>query len=403
MQRRPLFDTIVCLPITEWAGLPHNSRHLMNEAERRGYRVLWVDPIGLRSARLQRKDVAKLTRRLLQFRRPFARVSDRIWRLAPFGIPLQGTRPGAALNRRMLAFQIRRALRRLGAERVLLWSYSPHLVKLRHLVNCDLTVYYRTDDYPSAPGVNIGRLRKLESEAATLADLCVTVNELSLTDLPNSTRRRLFVPNGVDLDVFKAGSRHDDPVAQVGHPRLLVIGTFDRWVDLDLLRNLMLQRPEWSLVLAGESKVDLEPLTALPKVTFLGQVQLDRLPSLIAGCDVGLVPHRVEPFTTRMSPGKVYQYLAMGLPVLCTPFVDPSIFAGQITVAPGDPVDFGEAIEELLASNSSELTAARRAFAAEQSWPVRFDAVEEALARILAEKPSKDPGSARDDRAQATE
>jgi hypothetical protein len=75
----------------------------MKEAERRGYQVLWVDPIGLRSARLQRKDVAKLTRRLRQFRRPFVRVSDRIWRLAPFGIPLQGTRLGAALNRRLLA------------------------------------------------------------------------------------------------------------------------------------------------------------------------------------------------------------------------------------------------------------------------------------------------------------
>jgi hypothetical protein len=80
----------------------------MKEAERRGYQVLWVDPIGLRSARLQRKDVAKLTRRLRQFRRPFVRVSDHIWRLAPFGIPLQGTRLGAALNRRLLVFQIRR-------------------------------------------------------------------------------------------------------------------------------------------------------------------------------------------------------------------------------------------------------------------------------------------------------
>ena len=104
MSKTPLVDTIVCLPITEWAGLPHNSRHPMNEAERRGYRVLWVDPLGLRSARLQRKDVEKLTRRLRQFRRPFARVSDRIWRLAPFGIPLQGTRLGTALNRRLLAF-----------------------------------------------------------------------------------------------------------------------------------------------------------------------------------------------------------------------------------------------------------------------------------------------------------
>lgn len=384
MTEAPALDTIVCLPITEWTGLAHNSRHLMKEAERRGYRILWVDPIGLRSARLQRKDVAKLTRRLRAFRRPFAQVSERIWRLAPLGIPLQGTRLGAALNQCALAFQIRRALRRLGAERVLLWSYSPYLVKLRRSIDCDLAVYYRTDDYLSAPGVNADRLRELESEAAALADLCITINELSLDDLPSSTRRRLLVRNGVDLAVFNTGSRREDPIPQLAHPRLLVIGTFDSWLDLELLRKLMLERPDWSLVLAGEKKTDLDALTVLSNVHFLGQMQLDRLPALISSCDVGLVPYRIEPFVVKGSPGKIYQYLAMGIPVVCTPFVDPSIFGDQIAVAPGEPVAFAKAIEELLRSDSAELRAARTAFAAGQSWASRFDALENEFADILA-------------------
>ncbi|MGA9762555.1 MAG: glycosyltransferase [Gaiellaceae bacterium] len=395
----------------------------MKEAERRGYQVLWVDPIGLRSAKLQRKDVAKLTRRLRQLRHPFVRVSDRIWRLAPLGIPLQGTRLGAALNRRALAFQIRRGLRRLGAKRVLLWSYSPHLVRLRQSIDCEAAVYYRTDDYLSAPGVNVSRLRKLEHEAAALADLCVTVNELSLAELPSSTRRRLLVRNGVDLTVFDpaavaaaaAGAQSDDPTPQVAHPRLLVIGTYDRWFDLDLVRTLMAERRDWSLVLAGESKIDLEALSTLPNVTFLGQVQLERLPALIAGCDIGLVPYLVEPYAVKGSPGKVYQYLAMGVPVLCTPFVDPSVFAGQIAVAPGEPIAFEQAIESLLHADSPELAAARRAFAADQSWAVRFDAIEDELAGILAGEEPGDAstlqpertgpgfGSAEDDPAQAGE
>ncbi len=383
MSEKPLFDTIVCLPITEWVGLPHNSRHLMNEAERRGYRVLWVDPIGLRSARLQRKDVAKLARRLRQIWRPFVRASDRIWRLAPFGIPLQGTRVGASVNRRMLALQIRPALRKLGAERVLLWSYSPHLVKLREKLDCDLAVYFRTDDYLSVPGVNVSRLRKLESEAAALADICIAVNELSLADLPTSARRRLLVRNGVDLRLFDPDSQSEDPIPQISHPRLLVIGTFDSWLDRELLRSVMLERTDWQLVLAGQRKADLEALTALPNVTFLGRVGLDRLPALIAGCDIGLAPLTVEPFAVKGSPGKIYQYLAMGLPVLCTPFVDPSVFGGQITVAPAEPGDFTRAIEELLRANSPELAAARRSFTAKRSWAVRFDSIEAELARAL--------------------
>lgn len=384
MKGKPLVDTIVCLPITEWAGLPHNSRHLMNEAERRGYRVLWVDPIGLRSARLQRKDVAKLNRRLRQLLRPFVRVSDLIWRLAPFGIPLQGTRAGTALNRRVLALQIRLALRKLGAERVLLWSYSPHLVKLREKLDCELAVYFRTDDYLSVPGINVSRVRKLESEAAALADVCIAVNELSLADLPASARRRLLVRNGVDLKLFDRDSRNEDPIPQLSHPRVLVIGTFDSWFDRELLRSVMLERPDWQLVLAGERKADLEALTALPNVTFLGRVELDRLPGLVADCDIGLAPFTVEPFAVKSSPGKIYQYLAMGLPVLCTSFVDPSVFAGQVMVAPADPGIFAQAIEDLLRADSPELAAARRSFAAERSWAARFDAIEAELARALA-------------------
>jgi teichuronic acid biosynthesis glycosyltransferase TuaH len=165
---------------------------------------------------------------------------------------------------------------------------------------------------------------------------------------------------------------------------LLLVGTFDSWVNLELLRNLMLERPDWSLLLAGESKTDLQALTSLPNVTFLDRVEIERLPALIAGCDIGLVPYFVEPFAVKGSPGKVYQYLAMGLPVLCTPFVDPSIFAGQITVAAAEPDVFAQAIEDLLQADSAELAAARRAFAAEQSWATRFDLIEDELARVLA-------------------
>ncbi len=393
MTRASLPDTIVCLPITEWAGMPHNSRHLMVEAARRGYRVLWVDPLGLRSARLQRKDLAKLTRRLRQIRHPLIRVGEGIWRLAPVGVPLQGTRLGAALNRRLLAAQIRLALRKLSARRVLLWSYSPQLAGLRSSIDCDLAIYYRTDDYSSAPGVNAARIQRLESEAASLADLCISGNELSLADLPDSACRRLLVRNGVDLSVFNADSRPDDPIPQITHPRLLVIGTFDRWIDTDLLRGLALEHPEWSLVLAGERKIDLSALTALANVTFLGRVPFERLPALIAGCDVGLVAHRVEPYTIRCNPGKIYQYLALGTPVVCTPFTDASVYSGQIHVCEGEPAAFANAIESLLSLDSPELAAARRAFAAEQSWATRFDAIENELTRIPVVEKTDEPSA----------
>ena len=151
-------DTIVCLPINEWSGLPVNSHHLMREAGSRGYRVLYVDPIGLRRPALARKDMSKLGRRLRQVLRPLSPVAPGVWRLATVGVPLQDSRRGIALNKRLLAPQIRLALRRLKAQRVLLWVYPPQLFALHTAIPCDLAIYHRTDDYVSTPGDERGAL-----------------------------------------------------------------------------------------------------------------------------------------------------------------------------------------------------------------------------------------------------
>ena len=383
----PLFDTIVCLSFTEWAGLPHNSRHLMSEAARRGYRVLWVDPLGLRSVRFQRSDIDKLRRRAHELRHPLIEVDDGIWRLAPAGVPFQDTRVGAALNRRLLSVQIKAALRRLKAKRTLLWVYSPQQVSLCNKLDCDLTLYYRTDAYPAAPGVHAARVEQLEAEAARLADLCIATNERSISDLPRGTRRSLLVRNGIDLRVFDAESEYEDPIPEVGRPRLLVIGTFDHWMNTDLLYTLMREHPDWSLVLAGDCKTPIDRLTALDNVTYLGRLSFAELPALVSNCDIGLVPFRVDPFTTRGSPGKIYQYLAMGLPVLCTPFLEARAYSEQLAVAPEEPAAFAAALAEMLRSDSPALARARREFAAKQAWVDRFDSIENEL-RLIREQSS---------------
>ena len=109
--------------------------------------------------------MSKLSRRLRQLLRPLSSVSPGVWRLATVGVPLQDSRRGIALNNRLLAPQIRLALRRLEARRVLLWVYPPQLFALRSAIPCDLAIYHRTDDYVSLPGMNGELLGELESLA----------------------------------------------------------------------------------------------------------------------------------------------------------------------------------------------------------------------------------------------
>jgi glycosyltransferase involved in cell wall biosynthesis len=379
---RPLPDTIVCLPINEWVGLPVNSHHLMREAASRGYRVLYVDPIGLRRPTMSRKDVAKLGRRVRLLRAPLAPVEPRIWRLAPAAIPLQDTNLGIAVNKRLLALQIRRALARLRADRVLLWAYPPQLVALRTEIHCELAIYHRTDDYVSLPGVNAELLGSWEIQAVENADLCIAPARAYLEGPLRNARNALWVPNAVDHRRFDPSRIGPDPLPQIGRPRLLVMGTFDAWVDLDLLHDVMSSRPSWTLVLAGTAKISLERLLTLENVHFLGRVPYEDLPTLVSHCDVGLVPFRIGPVAADATPSKLYQYLAGGLPVLCTPFLDPALFDGRVTIGPAAADGFADLLEGLLATDSDAARRARRMFVREHTWAARFDAVEGELERL---------------------
>lgn len=365
--------------------MPQNSHHLMREAARRGYRVLYIDPLGLRRIRLQRKDIAKFFRRLRQASHPLVSVEDRINRLTPIGIPFQDTRFGAALNGRLLGVQIRRALWKMDARRSLLWSYSPHFLDLRSSLGSDLSLYYRVDDYTTAPQINLSYIEKQEASAVELADLCIAANTQSAEVLA-SARNRILVPNGIDLSVYGEEVLDEDPTPDVGHPRLLFAGTFDTWVDTGLLRELALAHPDWSIVLAGEVKIPLESVTELPNVHFLGLLPYDELPALMAHCDVGMVPYFVNRFTTSACIGKIYQFLAMGLPVISTPVLSPSDYGDHVVCAPTDADAFGEAIATLLAEDNREKKASRRNYALQQTWAARFDAIESEIERLLAEK-----------------
>ena len=378
----PVADTIVCLSLTEWTAMPQNSHHLMREAARRGYRVLYVDPVGLRRMKLRREDLMKVGRRLRQAMRPVVKVEDRITRLAPVGIPLQDTRIGSAINGRLLALQVKRALKRMRPGRSVLWSYTPHFLHLGPEIGSDLSIYYRVDDYTTSPYINSNYVARQEARALSHADLCVAASRQS-AEVMKGASTGILVPNGIDLAIYREDEK-PDPLPGIGHPRLLFTGTFDTWVDLELLYGLASVHPDWQIVLAGEQKIPLDSVTTLANVHYLGLLPYDRLPALMSHSDVGLVPYHVNQFTTSACIGKIYQYLAVGLPVVSTPVLDQSDYGNHVTLAPADATAFGYAVDRLLAEDSPEERRARQLYGLEQTWSARFEVLESEIRRLLA-------------------
>ncbi len=92
-------------------------------------------------------------------------------------------------------------------------------------------------------------------------------------------------------------------------------------MDIDGLRRLAEDLPDWTLVVVGTlvgHRDLLLPIASLPNVIVRDPEPRPCVLAMMRASDVCLVPHLDTPLTRAMSPLKIYEYLAAGAPVVAT-------------------------------------------------------------------------------------
>lgn len=138
------------------------------------------------------------------------------------------------------------------------------------------------------------------------------------------------VPNGIDLGAFSANGAAGQTVRQrhglaqrkvVGY-----VGGFWPGNDMDTLlrawQRVEQAEPEATLLLVGygpelEPAQELSQTLGLKNCVWTGRVDFSQVPNHIAAMDVGVGPYTEEALAY-VSPLKVIEYTAMGLPVVAT-------------------------------------------------------------------------------------
>jgi glycosyltransferase involved in cell wall biosynthesis len=138
------------------------------------------------------------------------------------------------------------------------------------------------------------------------------------------------VPNAVDVDLYTAPAARPSGVPAGAFA--VYVGVVQQRVDLALLAAATSVLP---VVVAGHADDATAAALAEMGVTFLGPVAAGEIPPLLRAAAVGLLPHRVDQLTTSMSPMKVLEYLAAGLPVAATP-VPLTVASERVLVSPDD-------------------------------------------------------------------
>lgn len=253
------------------------------------------------------------------------------------------------------------------------WYYTPMALQFTEHLRPQLTLYDCMDELSAFKGAS-PLLLQLEEQLLARADMVFT-GGFSLYEAKQSRHEHVFAfPSCIDYDHFiQARGELPDPADQqhLTGPRMGYSGVIDERLDLDLLRELAEQLPDWQFVLLGPVvKIDPATLPQGPNLHYLGMKRYEELPAYFSNWTMAILPFARNEATRYISPTKTPEYLAAGLPVISTSIRDVIRTYGgwdQVLIA-----DSATAIAQAIRQgNQHDQNADRESldsFLSEQSW-----------------------------------
>lgn len=210
------------------------------------------------------------------------------------------------------------------------------------------TAYYLYDDY----GVDLtgrpdARCNRTNEQALMSSVDAVFAVSHKLCEYASAYNAHVhYLPNGYNADFFfpTPGDRAPYPARR---PVIGYVGTISGRVDFTGLYLSATQCPGFDFHMVGQVSPDIEhELTntdrpanlaerffALPNVTLHAPLPLAAVRDVMATFDVALIPYCLNAFTLASCPLKMYEYYALGLPVVSTNIPEVTRFDAQVLIA----------------------------------------------------------------------
>lgn len=274
-----------------------------------------------------------------------------------------------------VAHTIQRLVNRL--DRAALVTSTPWWLSVVDRLPVGLRCYDYLDhvDVQAGPA-RVEVFRRWDSRLLAGSDLVTTVSEplRRHLDTPRLSGRLHLLPNGVCGDWIDAPAAPVERATLSPRPDAALVGfvgALFEWVDAELIAEVALLLPEVDFAIVGPTRrgVKVDPLQGLTNVHCHGPVPFDRVPAVIAALDVCLIPFKRDLISEYADPLKVYEYCALGKPVISTVLFNAGGTEPPITVAVG-PESFTAAIRGAL-NDPPDRRQRRIDFARRHTWEAR--------------------------------
>jgi len=368
------FDSVICFGGEDWWY--HNRGHVDMQLMRRFARIaatLYVNSIVMQKPTLSegKKLVQKLTRKTKSIFRGLQKSNAGFWVYSPFSLPLHHITCLRLLNKKILYGQLSLVRQRFGMHHPVIWVACPAACDVAIKMKKTKLVYQRTDRLEEFPNMDRQTVKHYDKSLKTAADLTIFVNRNLYEEEHHECKKAFYLDHGVDFELFtkamKTPTRPDD-ITHIPEPIIGFFGSFGEHItDIALLEKVVELLPNMSFVFVGQSTQGCARLGARKNVWMLGQKPYEEIPHYGKCFDVAIMPWLQNQWIEACNPIKLKEYLALGKPVVSTPFPELQKYSDVVYQATA-PDQFAEYILKALSEDNLKRVILRTRKVQTASW-----------------------------------
>lgn len=349
-------------------------------------KVVFMESTGVRTPSF--KDFERIKNRLFSWFKGLNTPNEPVKNVFIFS-PLVLPFPYSNIARKINKYLILRKLKSMNIDflNLLVWTYLPTwtAIDIIKTLKPKLSIYYCADNF-SASSKSASKIKKSEEETLKTCSLVFATADKLYEHAKQYSAKTFKFPHGVNIDAFTPAREKNiippEDMRNIKPPVVGYIGGIHRWIDFNLLKAVAGKMKDFSFVFVGPLQTDISLLQDIPNVYFLGKKEHGGIPYYVKFFDVCIIPYLITGYTESVAPTKLYEYLAMGKPVVSTPLLEIISFnreSGDIVDIADGAVNFSEVISRTYRNNNSDLIRKRIAIAEGNTWQKRINDMSEVM------------------------
>jgi len=385
--------TILCFAGNDWwVHNPYTEKQWMSLIQKYGYRILFVNSIGIGMPALTTPRVGKrVLNKLKSMSRWVQKSNQGVWVMTPVFLPFWSVRIVQWVNVALVTLQLRLVMKAIGMSRPVFWAGLPTAVLFQTRIRHSKTVYYVQDNFLEYyPAMTFSKTKEHHYAMLNAADQVICASLGMYEKIRTEHDCVEYISHGIPdqflvEDIVSLPSPPKE-LRNITHPIIGYWGSLEGLQDPELIDYLAQSRPGWSFVFIGKPMYDISRFRGRANVHFLGYMDLNTIPSYGKYFDVGIISWVQNEYVRYGNPVKYREYLALGLPVVAPDIIEiDRTFPGNAYIA-RTYEEFLKKIEDVISTDSMDARLQRRELVKTETWSFSAQKVMEIIESSVDQK-----------------